>query len=121
MIEQAASGTIATKASNNSPNSYDKPVFNLFGDVKQTITNYGISNWQILSDLIPAIYELNENFRNTNQIIEYCNKALSLSMESVGVDLDEVTQYQDIESALNESPSISGSPIFIVKDEYSLC
>lgn len=109
-----------TKANNNSPNHYDKPVLNLFGDVKQTITSHGISNWQILSDLVPTIYELNENFRNTNQIIEYCNKALSLAMESVGIDLDEVTQYQDIDSALNDSPSISDNPIFIVKDEYSL-
>lgn len=79
------------------------PVMNLFGDTKQMITKHGISDWKLLSCLIPKVYDLNENFRNTNQIIEYCNKNLSTKMESVGVDL----RGQRISRPLRRSQRIS--------------
>lgn len=95
------------------------PIMNLFGDIKQTITTYGICDWALLSDLIPAVYSLNENFRNTNQIIAYCNRNLSTAMESVGVDLAEVSEYPDFSAAFSAFSSASDKPIFIVKDEYA--
>lgn len=46
---------------------------NFFGDTNQMITTHGIKDWSELQ-MIPEIYTLEENFRNTNQIVEYCNK-----------------------------------------------
>lgn len=109
-----------SKVKSSLSNDEINPVMNLFGDTKQMITKHGISDWKLLSCLIPKVYDLNENFRNTNQIIEYCNKNLSTKMESVGVDLSEVSEYPDLCAALNESHSASDNPIFIVKDEYAL-
>ena len=48
------------------------PIFNLFGDVNQTITSHGIVDWSSLPLSIEK-YLLDENFRNTNQIVDYCN------------------------------------------------
>ena len=52
------------------------------GDVNQTITEHGIHDWKAL-DLKTEIIELDENFRNTNQIIEYCNANLPFNMKKL--------------------------------------
>lgn len=98
----------------------ENPAMNLFGDVHQMITKHGISSWSEIS-LIPTVYELNDNFRNTNQIIEYCKTYLpeSMRMKQLGVDLGPVNVFDGLEKAVN-SIKRSDNKVFIVKDDYVL-
>lgn len=93
------------------------PVINLFGDINQVISNYGIQNWRELSFIL-EYRTLNENFRNPNQIVDFCNKKLPFSMQKVGVDMDDVSEYvslsQNIFQTATDTPLI-----FIVKDDYA--
>ena len=91
-------------------------IINLFGDINQVISSYGIKSWTIMP-FAKNYFELNENFRNTNQIIDYCNKAFSYNMVPVGVSMSEVKEYNDIDSFLTETQS--QELVFIVKDEYA--
>ena len=95
------------------------PVLNLFGDTNQRITSHGISDWDNIS-IISNTYTLDENFRNTNQIVDYCNKRLSMNMVKIGVDMSEVSEYSNFEEAMENSNTLRNNPIFIVKDDYSV-
>ncbi len=67
-----------------------KASFNVFGDVAQNITSWrGIKDWKTeLSDF--SVYELNQNYRNTNQIVSFVADSLGLDMQSIGYDGPEV-------------------------------
>lgn len=76
-----------------SPCEYDllrkinkKAAFNIFGDVAQNVTPWrGVKNWEeVFPDF--AVYSLNQNYRNTNQIVQYVSKSLQLDMQSIGYD-----------------------------------
>lgn len=69
-------------------------VFNLFGDVNQLIKpNRGISNWSELEGIINAIeFDLNENYRNTNQITRFCNSSFGMEVLQTGVDGAQVRE-----------------------------
>ena len=93
------------------------PFINLFGDTSQTITEHGIKSWDQV-DFISDIFTLDENFRNTNQIIRFCNEKLPFKMQEIGVDMDDVTVYPDIKTQIDST--IVGSELtYIVKDEFS--
>lgn len=62
---------------------------------------------------------MNENFRNTNQIVKYCNEKLKMQMQPVGVDMEEVSEYKDIFAAIDFAENIKNDAVFIVKDEYA--
>lgn len=91
------------------------PVFNVFGDVNQVISSYGIKDWDSI-DYISNRFILEENFRNTNQIIEYCNVHLPVHMKEVGVDMDPVEEYNSI-GDIRASTITQNGATFIVKDE----
>lgn len=92
------------------------PIMELFGDIHQTIASPCISRWEELS-FINRVFELDENFRNTNQIISFCNDRLPFSMKKIGIDLDEVAEYPSIEDmAAKEGEICRGNVTFIVKD-----
>lgn len=93
------------------------PVMNIFGDVNQTITKHGICNWDEIS-FINTRYLLDENFRNPNQIVEYCNEVLPFKMKKIGVDMDQVEQYKNITDALKVLKQKKHA-VYIVKDEYA--
>lgn len=58
--------------------------FNIFGDLKQNVTGYrGIKDW---TELGLDVYNLNLNYRNTNQIVEYVSKNLGIDMRAIGFD-----------------------------------
>ncbi len=62
----------------------DRAVFNVFGDLKQNITGYrGIRDW---AELGYKTYELNLNYRNTNEIVEFVSQNLGIAMSSIGFD-----------------------------------
>ena len=93
-----------------------KPVMNLFGDVNQVITKYGIHNWLQIG-FVSEKYILNENFRNTNQVVDYCNQHLPafMAMTKVGVEMDEVKSYDTAEELLKQIRDFREYSI-IVKD-----
>ncbi len=67
-----------------------KAAFNVFGDVEQNITPFrGVGSWR---ETFPefAVYGLNQNYRNTNQIVNYVAEKLRLDMQSIGYDGPEV-------------------------------
>ena len=63
-------------------------VFNIYGDTNQLIKpGRGISNWSELQKIFKAeTYELNENYRNTNQITRFCNRSFGMKVTQTGVD-----------------------------------
>lgn len=62
--------------------------FNVFGDLKQNITPYrGIGDW---SQLGYPVYELNLNYRNTNQIVSYVSGNLNIAMQAIGLGGEDV-------------------------------
>lgn len=66
--------------------------FNVFGDLKQNITPYrGVSDWSAVE---PDIYTLNQNYRNTNQIVDFVSKELKIDMQSIGCDGSEIVTLQ---------------------------
>lgn len=66
------------KISNNSS-------FNVFGDIGQNITPWrGISAWDSLAGF--ETYYLNQNYRNTNQIVDFVASTLGMNMQSIGYD-----------------------------------
>lgn len=93
-----------------------RTVCNLFGDVKQVISGYGVKNWKQFQ-FIDKIFILDENFRNTNQIIEYCEKNIRLVMKPVGVSMQPVKELKAIDDVFKCD---LGELVFIVKDEYAV-
>lgn len=75
--------------------------FNLYGDVKQLVYSYkGITDWKDIQDIIDNnIYFLNENYRNTVQITEYCNKEFGADVFPIGV-LGKEVEKKSIEDAI---------------------
>ena len=69
-----------------------KASFNIFGDTAQNVTPWrGVKNWR---EVFPefALYELNQNYRNTNQIVSFVSDKLGLDMQSIGYDGPEVVK-----------------------------
>ena len=94
------------------------PVINVFGDVNQMITEHGIRTWDSV-DFISDRYELDENFRNPNQIVDFCNSRLPYKMQKIGVDMEPVGEYKTIDDAIKNCPDICSGAVFVVKDEYA--
>ena len=69
-----------------------KASFNVFGDVAQNVTPWrGIKDWK---ESFPSfdVYELMQNYRNTNQIVSYVASRLNIDMQSIGYDGPEVAK-----------------------------
>lgn len=67
-----------------------KASFNVFGDVAQNVTAWrGIADWQATFPDFD-IYTLNQNYRNTNQIVDFVSKELQTDMQSIGYDGPEI-------------------------------
>ena len=69
-------------------------VYNIFGDTNQLMkVGRGIDNWKKLTSMYNAeIYELNENYRNTNQITRFCNTCFNAKVKQTGVDGPKVRE-----------------------------
>lgn len=71
-----------------------KAAFNVFGDIAQNVTPWrGVKDW---SETFPdfEIYGLNQNYRNTNQIVDFVSSELQLDMQSIGYDGKEVERIR---------------------------
>ena len=63
--------------------------FNVFGDVDQNVTAWrGVKTWNEFTDF--EVYYLNQNYRNTNQIVDFVSSTLGLNMQSIGYDGPQV-------------------------------
>ncbi len=73
-------------------NQANKAYFNVYGDLNQRIKQgRGLATWeQLKTKLIAHQYELNENYRNTNQITQYCNEVFNFDMTLTGVEGEPV-------------------------------
>lgn len=72
-----------------------KCTFNLYGDINQAIVPYNkINNWKQLKKLniINDILYLNQNYRNTIQIGNYCNKKFNYNFDNIGINGDIVKE-----------------------------
>ena len=68
-----------------------KAAFNVFGDLAQNVTAWrGVKNWEEAFDGF-AVYTLNQNYRNTNQIVDFVSSSLRLDMQSIGFDGPDVS------------------------------
>ena len=78
--------------------------FNIFGDTNQLIKpGRGISDWKPLEEFLSAEeYQLNENYRNTNQITRFCNSSFGMNVLLTGVDGVNVREIprKDLETEL---------------------
>ncbi len=63
-----------------------KAAFNVFGDVAQNVTPWrGVRDWKtVFPDF--ELYGLNQNYRNTNQIVDFVAQELKLDMHPIGFD-----------------------------------
>ncbi len=65
--------------------------FNVFGDLGQNITPFrGIKEWD---QSFGCRYELNRNYRNTNEIVEYVSACTKVEMSPVGLHGGEVRTF----------------------------
>ncbi len=56
--------------------------FNIFGDLRQNITPWrGVGSWERFEN----VYELNRNYRNTNEIVEYVTELADVKMTAIGL------------------------------------
>lgn len=66
--------------------------FNVFGDLKQRITPWrGIDDWGMLCD---RVYELNQNYRNTNEIVDFVSGVLEINMQPIGLHGEEIKRLK---------------------------
>lgn len=64
--------------------------FNVFGDLKQNITPWrGVGDWSAVS---PTVYTLNQNYRNTNEIVAFVSDVLDADMRPIGLEGEEVAR-----------------------------
>lgn len=62
-----------------------KTVMNIYGDIRQQVRSTGIKKWSELEPLFNyEWYELRENYRNTEEINNYCNAVLGHGFLSIG-------------------------------------
>ena len=73
-------------------NEKNHAYYNIFGDLNQRIKQgRGLKTWeQLKRKLLAHEYLLNENYRNTNQITQYCNDVFNFDMTLTGVEGEPV-------------------------------
>ncbi len=61
-----------------------KATFNIFGDIEQNVTPCrGVKDWkQVFPEF--SLFVLNQNYRNTNEIVEFVSKNLNVDMQPIG-------------------------------------
>lgn len=72
----------------------EKCIFNLYGDINQSVYSYkGIFDWDEITDITGGnIYVLNENYRNTLEITEFCNNEFGAEVYAIGVSGEPVVE-----------------------------
>lgn len=73
-------------------NEKNQAYYNVYGDLNQRIKQgRGLEKWEHLKrKLLAHEFLLNENYRNTNQITQYCNDVFNFDMTLTGVEGEPV-------------------------------
>lgn len=98
-------------------------VFNLYGDVNQSFYAEGIFDWQELIETFKLKkYCLNENYRNTFQITEFCNKLLNFNVVPMGLDGKKIEYIKenDIIDIIDRKIKEKRKIVLIYKDKSDL-
>ena len=98
----------------------ENAIFNLYGDVNQLIYSYkGITDWDELNEIVTLnLYFLNENYRNTIQITDYCNKAFGAEITAIGIKGEEVkvlpirSAITDLQRSYRDNPKLRAAIIY---------
>ena len=84
-------------------------IFNIYGYTDQKIYERGVAEWDSIRELFDAHYfELNQDYRNSNQIVDFVNKTFNKNILSVGfsakdveeVDLNKLPVYLEYEDKI---------------------
>lgn len=84
-------------------------ILNIYGDTDQKIYERGVAEWDSVRELFDAHYfELNQDYRNSNQIVDFVNKTFNKNILSVGfstkdveeVDLNKLPIYLEYEDKI---------------------
>ena len=93
---------------------------NVYGDLNQRVVdNVSISDWESLEDLIGAkYYELNENYRNSEEIIEFYNNILGINNKSFGLSTKPVEQFdiEEMDILIKLQVLLKNRTVIITKD-----
>lgn len=97
---------------------------NIFGDLGQRIAdNVSLSSWDDLSDMLSAsYYELNENFRNSQEIVDYYNQTLNMNNKAFGIKVKPVAfvPKSDLITKIREQVLLKNKAVIIAKEKRSL-
>lgn len=110
----------------------EKTCLNIYGDLAQRIPqNVSISSWSNLKKMLHAsYYELNENYRNSENIINYYGKVLKINNGSFGLKTKDVEQFDEADLDIllkmqlllgNRTVVISNSENSVPANVLSLC
>lgn len=104
-------------------NAKNKAHYNVYGDLNQRIKKgRGLVTWeQLKRKLLAYEYELNENYRNTNQITRYCNEMFNFDMTLTGVEGEPVRNitFKEMLDELALSSSTDERTVVILPREMS--
>lgn len=85
-------------------------IFNIYGDTDQKIYDRGIAKWDDIRKLFDAQYfELNQDYRNSSQIVDFVNKTFNKNILSVGFSTKDV-----------EEVSLSKLPVYLEYEDRIL-
>lgn len=88
--------------------------FNVFGDLKQNITPWrGVSEWGTFD----SYFELNVNYRNTNEIVGFVSRIQGVQMQPIGLHGEEV-KFVSIKKLASFFKDKSGLKAVICKEAY---
>lgn len=105
----------------------NKVILNLYGDVRQHIEGTkGIDHWYEFADVTGFDrYDMNENYRNANEITEYCNKCFNMEMRAISLNgngVHEISSWNSfcktMDGLLAGSEDKKGIKAVIVKDDH---
>ena len=97
--------------------------YNIYGDLNQRIKmGRGLPSWEhIKKELLATEYELNENYRNTNQITQYCNDEFGFNMTLTGVEGEQVKNlsFDEMLDEISENTEITDRIAIIIPRSMS--
>lgn len=101
-----------------------KTCLNIYGDLEQKIPgNVSISSWDTLKNMMSAKYfELNENYRNSEEIIDFYGKRLGIKNGSFGLKTKEVEHfvYEELDILLKMQLLLGNRTVVITNSEKSV-
>jgi len=99
-------------------------ILNLYGDVQQKTENErGFGSWKEILKLGEyTVFNLNENYRNSKEITEYCNQELGLDMRPISLEIEAVREcvtFQEFVQCLRQKSNLLGKETVAVISKNS--